>query len=78
MRFCGIDMERREMVRNKLIYIRSVPVGKTYYVDGGRCIYGGHFPGIGPKPYCLWMDDEYRTSFLSTGASVHQVREPNS
>jgi hypothetical protein len=24
------------------------------------------------------MDDEYRTSFLSTGASVHQVREPNS
>ncbi|HZJ14294.1 MAG TPA: hypothetical protein VFD27_04555 [Chthoniobacteraceae bacterium] len=46
-------MERREMVRNKLIYIRSVPVGKTYYVDGGPCIYGGHFPGIGPKPYCL-------------------------
>ena len=28
------------MVRNKLIYIRSVPVGKTYYVDGGPCIYG--------------------------------------
>ena len=31
------------MVRNKLIYIKSMPPGEAYDVGGRPCIYGRHF-----------------------------------